>query len=70
MPRPPSTAAAPSAVVEARTTGRQLSALIRPAGPLPGDWRASAPSLEELLLSCLRNPETPSSADTTTEAAA
>ncbi|GAA0657668.1 hypothetical protein GCM10009535_41010 [Streptomyces thermocarboxydovorans] len=56
--------------MEARTTGRQLSALIRPAGPLPGDWRASAPSLEELLLSCLRNPETPSSADTTTEAAA
>ncbi|NJP52654.1 ABC transporter ATP-binding protein [Streptomyces sp. SBST2-5] len=67
---PAGTTLAPHRVVETRTTGRQLSALIRPAGPLPGDWRTCAPSLEELLLSYLRNPEAPSSADTTTEAAA
>jgi ABC-2 type transport system ATP-binding protein len=47
----------PHTVIESRTTGRQLSALIRPAAPLPADWRTSTPSLEELLLSYLRNPE-------------
>ncbi|GAB2869523.1 ABC transporter ATP-binding protein [Streptomyces deserti] len=54
-----STDLAPHTVVESRTTGRQLSALIRPAAPLPGDWRTSTPSLEELVLSYLRNPEAP-----------
>ncbi|MER6731414.1 ABC transporter ATP-binding protein [Streptomyces puniciscabiei] len=49
----------PHTVVESRVTGRQLSALIRPAGPLPADWRADAPSLEELVLAHLRNPEAP-----------
>lgn len=49
----------PHTVVEARTTGRQLTALIRPQGPLPGDGRATAPSLEELLLAHLRNPDAP-----------
>ncbi|MEV5874034.1 ABC transporter ATP-binding protein [Streptomyces sp. NPDC052101] len=48
------------AVVESRVTGRQLTALIRPAGPLPADWRTAAPSLEELVLAHLRNPEAPS----------
>ncbi|KUN21091.1 ABC transporter ATP-binding protein [Streptomyces antibioticus] len=48
---------APHTVVESRTTGRQLSALIRPAAPLPADWRTGTPSLEELVLSYLRNPE-------------
>ncbi|WP_369390240.1 ABC transporter ATP-binding protein [Streptomyces sp. CG1] len=48
------------AVVESRVTGRQRTALIRPAGPLPAGWRASAPSLEELVLAHLRNPEAPS----------
>ncbi|MGW2417670.1 ABC transporter ATP-binding protein [Streptomyces sp. NPDC001709] len=47
------------AVVESRVTGRQLTALIRPAGPLPAHWRTSAPSLEELVLAHLRNPEAP-----------
>ncbi|MGW7524693.1 ABC transporter ATP-binding protein [Streptomyces sp. NPDC054783] len=47
------------AVVESRVTGRQLTALIRPAGPLPAGWRASAPTLEELVLAHLRNPEAP-----------
>lgn len=49
----------PHTVVESRTTGRQLSALIRPAGPLPADWRTATPSLEELVLGHLRNPEAP-----------
>ncbi|MFF5499912.1 ABC transporter ATP-binding protein [Streptomyces aquilus] len=48
---------APHTVVESRTTGRQLTALIRPAAPLPADWRTGTPSLEELVLSYLRNPE-------------
>ncbi|MEU8981908.1 ABC transporter ATP-binding protein [Streptomyces sp. NPDC048309] len=47
----------PHTVVESRTTGRQLTALIRPAGPLPGDWRSDPPTLEELVLSYLRNPQ-------------
>ncbi|MFF0780624.1 ABC transporter ATP-binding protein [Streptomyces sp. NPDC003720] len=46
-------------VVEDRVTGRQRTALIRPAGPLGGDWRSSAPTLEELVLAHLRNPQAP-----------
>ncbi|TVZ97588.1 ABC transporter ATP-binding protein [Streptomyces sp. BK340] len=46
-------------VVESRVTGRQLTALVRPAGPLPGDLRTSTPSLEELVLAHLRNPGAP-----------
>jgi ABC-2 type transport system ATP-binding protein len=46
-------------VVESRTTGRQLTALIRPTGPLADDWRASMPTLEELVLAHLRNPDAP-----------
>ncbi|GGX29187.1 ABC transporter ATP-binding protein [Streptomyces malachitofuscus] len=69
---PAGTELAPHDVVESRTTGRQLSALVRPAGPLPGDWRTGAPSLEELVLSYLRNPGAPAPAPApeTTEAAA
>ncbi|MFK4119403.1 ABC transporter ATP-binding protein [Streptomyces longwoodensis] len=44
-------------VVESRTTGRQLTALIRPDGPLPAEWRATPPTLEELVLAHLRNPQ-------------
>lgn len=47
------------AVVESRVTGRQLTALLRPAGPLPTDWRATPPTLEELVLAHLRNPDAP-----------
>ncbi|MFF8727839.1 ABC transporter ATP-binding protein [Streptomyces sp. NPDC015171] len=47
-------------VVESRVTGRQLTALIRPAGPVTGDWRTATPSLEELVLAHLRNPGAPS----------
>lgn len=57
----------PHTVVESRATGRQLSALIRPAAPLPADWRATAPSLEELVLSYLRNPEGPAPAPASTQ---
>ncbi|MFJ9816916.1 ABC transporter ATP-binding protein [Streptomyces sp. NPDC101151] len=47
-------------VVESRVTGRQLTALIRPSGPLPAGLRTSVPSLEELVLAHLRNPTAPS----------
>ncbi|MER5434376.1 ABC transporter ATP-binding protein [Streptomyces sp. NPDC002588] len=47
----------PHTVVESRVTGRQLTALIRPAGRLPDGWRTAPPSLEELVLSYLRNPQ-------------
>ncbi|MFY4719324.1 ABC transporter ATP-binding protein [Streptomyces sp. LaBMicrA B280] len=50
---------APHTVVESRVTGRQLTALIRPAGPLADDWRTTAPSLEELVLAHLRDAGAP-----------
>ncbi|MET7606019.1 ABC transporter ATP-binding protein [Streptomyces avermitilis] len=46
-------------VVESRVSGRQVSALVRPDGPLPGTWQAVTPSLEEVLLAYLRSPDTP-----------
>ncbi|MDX3387843.1 ABC transporter ATP-binding protein [Streptomyces niveiscabiei] len=46
-------------VVESRTTGRQLTALIRPRSPLSPGWRTTRPTLEELVLAHLRNPATP-----------
>ncbi|MBG0854242.1 ABC transporter ATP-binding protein [Streptomyces spinoverrucosus] len=49
----------PHTVVESRTTGRQLTALVRPRGPLGADWETAEPSLEELVLSHLRSPEAP-----------
>ncbi|MEU5053492.1 ABC transporter ATP-binding protein [Streptomyces sp. NPDC021096] len=45
---------APHTIVEARTTGRQLTALIRPDGPVRGHWETAEPSLEELVLAHLR----------------
>lgn len=48
---------APHTVVESRTTGRQLTALVRRKGPVEGPWEATAPSLEDLLLAHLRTPE-------------
>ncbi|MFE8938703.1 ABC transporter ATP-binding protein [Streptomyces sp. NPDC007872] len=48
---------APHTVVDSRTTGRQLIALIRREGPVEGPWETSEPSLEELLLAHLRTPE-------------
>ncbi|WP_128382549.1 ABC transporter ATP-binding protein [Streptomyces cavernae] len=46
-------------LVEARTSGRQFTALIRPEGPLTGPWEATAPGMEELLLAYLRSPDAP-----------
>lgn len=46
-------------VIETRHSGRQLTALIRPEGPVLGTWRSSAPGLEELLLGYLRSPQAP-----------
>ncbi|MFE6057218.1 ABC transporter ATP-binding protein [Streptomyces sp. NPDC056431] len=48
---------APHTVVESRTTGRQLTALIRREGPVEGPWETRDPSLEDLLLAHLRTTE-------------
>ncbi|MEU8616236.1 ABC transporter ATP-binding protein [Streptomyces sp. NPDC048623] len=45
---------APHTVVDSRTTGRQLTALIRRDGPVDGPWEVTSPSLEDLLLAHLR----------------
>ncbi|MGW0315845.1 ABC transporter ATP-binding protein [Streptomyces flavidovirens] len=51
---------APHTVVESRTTGRQLTALVRREGPVrEDDWQTTEPSLEELLLAHLRSPGAP-----------
>ncbi|MFI9275816.1 ATP-binding cassette domain-containing protein [Kitasatospora sp. NPDC052896] len=46
-------------VVESRTSGRQVTALLRPTGPLDDRWETSEPTLEELVLAHLRTPEVP-----------
>ncbi|MEU3738203.1 ABC transporter ATP-binding protein [Streptomyces sp. NPDC032198] len=48
---------APHTVVESRATGRGLTALIRPEGPVGDGWEVEEPSLEELLLAHLRSPD-------------
>ncbi|MFF3843332.1 ABC transporter ATP-binding protein [Streptomyces sp. NPDC001930] len=53
---------APHTVVDSRTTGRQLTALVRREGPIQGPWESAEPSLEELLLAHLRAPRTPEGA--------
>ncbi|WP_411076917.1 ABC transporter ATP-binding protein [Streptomyces sp. cmx-10-25] len=53
---------APHSVVDSRTTGRQLTALIRREGPVEGPWTSVEPSLEELLLAHLRAARTPEGA--------
>ncbi|WP_369214875.1 ABC transporter ATP-binding protein [Streptomyces flavofungini] len=50
---------APHTVIESRATGRGLTALIRPEGPLGDGWEVSEPSLEELVLAHLRTPDAP-----------
>ncbi|MYY06396.1 MULTISPECIES: ABC transporter ATP-binding protein [unclassified Streptomyces] len=51
---------APHTVVESRTTGRALTALVRREGPVDtAVWQTAEPSLEELLLAHLRSPEAP-----------
>ncbi|OIJ86793.1 ABC transporter ATP-binding protein [Streptomyces colonosanans] len=47
-------------VVEARTRGRRTTLLVRGDGTLPGGpWQSEEPSLETLLMSYLRSPESP-----------
>ncbi|PCG83406.1 ABC transporter ATP-binding protein [Streptomyces sp. WZ.A104] len=51
---------APHTAVETRTTGRQLTALIRKEGPVDDSlWSVTEPSLEDLLLAHLRSPDAP-----------
>ncbi|MDQ0794924.1 ABC transporter ATP-binding protein [Streptomyces sp. B1I3] len=51
---------APHTVVESRSTGRQLTALVRKEGPVDlTAWDVTNPSLEELLLAHLRSPDAP-----------
>ncbi|MFF1340742.1 ABC transporter ATP-binding protein [Streptomyces sp. NPDC058290] len=51
---------APHTVVSARTTGRQLTALLRHEGPVDNTaWQCVEPTLEELLLGHLRAPDAP-----------
>ncbi|MFV0129139.1 ABC transporter ATP-binding protein [Streptomyces sp. HMX112] len=51
---------APHTVVESRTAGRQLTALVRHDGPVDTTtWYTTEPTLEELLLAHLHNPEAP-----------
>lgn len=48
---------APHTVVSTDTAGDQLTALIRPRGPVAGRWAHHEPSLEELLIAYLRAPD-------------
>ncbi|MFD8150003.1 ABC transporter ATP-binding protein [Streptomyces sp. NPDC001046] len=50
---------APHTVVDSRTTGRQLTALVRPAGALGDARQGDRPSLEEVVLAHLRSPDAP-----------
>ncbi|MDH6125975.1 ABC-type multidrug transport system ATPase subunit [Kitasatospora sp. GP82] len=58
VPGPPAQLA-PHLVIETRRTGRQITALLRPDGPLPVGWHAETPTLEEVLLAHLRTPGAP-----------
>lgn len=53
------TGLSPHTVVESRTTGRGRTALIRPRGPLADTWDSARPTLDELLVAHLRNPDAP-----------
>ncbi|MGW4906952.1 ATP-binding cassette domain-containing protein [Streptomyces sp. NPDC004270] len=59
-------------VVQRRTAGRQLTALIRQRGPLRGDWHVARPRLEDILIGYLRAGQEPGhpAAGERTEAAA
>ncbi|MFE4798547.1 ABC transporter ATP-binding protein [Streptomyces sp. NPDC056708] len=55
----PAASLTPHTVIEARVQGRQFHALVRPNGPLSGDWVVAEPSLEEVLLAHLRSSDAP-----------
>ncbi|MGW5344341.1 ATP-binding cassette domain-containing protein [Streptomyces sp. HUAS TT3] len=64
---------APHTVVATRSTGRQLTALIRPAGIVntgSDGWQAIEPTLEELVLAHLGAPDVPALLTPTVEVAA
>ncbi|MDX2391313.1 ABC transporter ATP-binding protein [Streptomyces sp. DK15] len=46
-------------LVEARTSGRHFTALVRRQGWIGAEWQPSEPSLEEVLLAYLRSPQAP-----------
>ncbi|MFJ8487064.1 ATP-binding cassette domain-containing protein [Streptomyces sp. NPDC094038] len=46
-------------VVQRRTTGRQLTVLVRQGGPLRGDWHAARPRLEDILIGYLQAEQRP-----------
>lgn len=46
-------------LVESRTSGQQVTALVRPEGPIDGGWHTASPNLEELVLAYLRSPQAP-----------
>ncbi|WP_217551845.1 ABC transporter ATP-binding protein [Streptomyces sp. GbtcB6] len=58
-------------VVQRRTAGRQLTALIRQQGPLRGDWHVERPRLEDVLVGYLQagEPGHPASGERTEAAA-
>ncbi|MEU8931676.1 ABC transporter ATP-binding protein [Streptomyces sp. NPDC048409] len=62
----------PHTVVQRRTAGRQVTALIRRNGPLRGDWHTAHPRLEDILIGYLQAEEQPEQATAAprTEAAA
>ncbi|MEU4119235.1 ABC transporter ATP-binding protein [Kitasatospora sp. NPDC028055] len=56
----------PGLVVEQRTAGRRVTALVRTGEPLDGPWESERPSLDELLLGYLRAPAEPAPGTTGT----
>ncbi|NUK01635.1 ABC transporter ATP-binding protein [Streptomyces lunaelactis] len=60
----------PHIVVESRTTGRQLTALVRGSGAVSGVWQTDRPSLEEVLMAHLRSPGAPALLTPSAEVAA
>ncbi|MFG2196489.1 ATP-binding cassette domain-containing protein [Streptomyces sp. NPDC048639] len=57
-------------VVHRRTSGRQITALVRTRGPVRGDWIAERPRLEEILLGHLRAPSADATVTVTATATA
>jgi ABC-2 type transport system ATP-binding protein len=46
-------------LVESRTSGQRVTALVRLEGPVDGDRQTTSPNLEELVLAYLRSPQAP-----------
>ncbi|MFF1873791.1 ABC transporter ATP-binding protein [Streptomyces sp. CB03911] len=49
----------PHEVVETRRSGRRLTALVRPGGPVEPGWQITTPTLEDIVLAHLRSPGVP-----------